>query len=253
MFRKAFTLTGLIATLVLRTTISHAETTIVAVAANFTKPMIEIASAFEKETGHSAKLSFGSSGKFITQIENGAPFEVFLSADEAGPRRLIQEELAVKESFYGYAHGKLVLWSANPSLVDPHGQVLKTGQFQHLALADPKLAPYGAAAVDFLTRHQLLAKLQPLMVFGENITQTHQFISSSNAELGFIALSQVIDNGKIVQGSGWIIPNDQYQPIKQAAVLLNLGSDNPAALALMTYLRSNTAQAIINHYGYQLP
>lgn len=253
MLHNALTLIGFMLVLTLNGATAQADTTIVAVAANFTKPMIEIASAFEQATGHSAKLAFGSSGKFITQIENGAPFEVFLSADEAGPRHLIQNGKAILDSCYTYAQGQLVLWSATPNLIDSQGRILQTGQFQHLAIADPKLAPYGAAAIDFLSRHQLLEKLQGLLVFGENITQTHQFISSGNAELGFVALSQVIDHGKITQGSGWIIPSDQYPAIKQAAVLLNLGADNPAARALMSFMRSTKAQAIIRQYGYQLP
>ena len=231
----------------------QADATIVAVASNFTKPMTEIAAAFEKATGHTAKLSFGSTGKFVTQIENGAPFEVFFSADETGPSKLEKDGYAVNGSKHIYALGKLVLWSATPGLVDEHTKVLSTGNFKHLAIADPKLAPYGAAAVDYLDKQQLLEKLQAVLVLGENITQTHQFISSGNAELGFVALSQVIENGEIGTGSGWIIPSEQHKPIKQAVVLLNLGKDNPAALALVDFLKSDSAKAIIKQYGYQLP
>jgi molybdate transport system substrate-binding protein len=232
---------------------AQAEATIVAVAANFTKPMTEIAAAFEKATGHTAKLSFGSTGKFVTQIENGAPFEVFFSADETGPAKLETDGFAVTGTCHIYALGTLVLWSATPSLVDARGQVLTTGNFKHLAIADPKLAPYGAAAVDFMQNQHLLDKIEPLLVLGENITQTHQFISTGNAELGFVALSQVIANGKINTGSGWIIPADQHKPIKQAVVLLHSGKDNPAAQALMAFLKSDSALAIIKQYGYQLP
>ena len=232
---------------------SFADTTIVAVASNFTKPMNEIASAFEKATGHTARLSFGSTGKFVTQIENGAPFEVFFSADETGPAKLESDGFAVNGSRRVYALGKLVLWSATPGLIDDQGQVLKTGSFKHLAIADPKLAPYGAAAVDFMQNQHLLDKIEPLLVLGENITQTQQFINTGNAELGFVALSQVIDHGKIASGSGWIIPSDQHKPIKQAMVLLNLGKDNPAALALVEFLKSDSALSIIKQYGYQLP
>ena len=231
----------------------QADATIVAVASNFTKPMTEIAAAFEKATGHTAKLSFGSTGKFVTQIENGAPFEVFFSADETGPAKLETDGFAATGSRRIYALGKLVLWSAKPGLIDEGGQILKSGNFKHLAIADPKLAPYGAAAVDYMDKQQLLEKLQAILVLGENITQTHQFISSGNAELGFVALSQVIEKDKIGFGSGWVIPSDQHKPIKQAMVLLNLGRDNPAALALVDFLKSDSAIAIIKQYGYQLP
>lgn len=230
-----------------------AATTLVAVAANFTKPMTEIAAEFEKATGHSAKLSFGSSGKFIAQIENGAPFEVLLSADESGPEKLEQSGGAVAGSRFVFALGKLVLWSATPGLVDDQGNVLSSGSFKHIALADPKLAPYGLAAMEVLKTLGLSEKLQPLIVLGENIAQTQQFISTGNAELGFVALSQVSENGKIASGSGWIVPADRYAPIKQSAVLLNLGAENPAAKALLDYLKSPAALAIIEKYGYDLP
>ncbi|ATG90411.1 molybdate ABC transporter substrate-binding protein [Methylomonas koyamae] len=232
---------------------ANAATALAAVAANFTKPMTEIAEAFEKSTGHTAKLSFGSSGKFVAQFENGAPFEVFLSADDKSPAKLEESGLAVAGSRFTYAIGKLVLWSANADLVDSQGQVLNSGNFKHLALADPKLAPYGAAAVETLKNLGLLEKLAPLFVQGENIAQTHQFVSSGNAELGFVALSQVIENGKIGSGSGWTVPAKLYQPILQDAVLLKNGAENPAAQALLEFLKSDQALAIIEKYGYALP
>ena len=232
---------------------AFAETVLVAVASNFTKPMTEIAEAFEKSTGHSAKLSFGSSGKFVAQIENGAPFEVFMAADEENAVKLQTAGLAVADTRFTYALGKLVLWSATPGLVDDQGEVLGEGGFKHLALADPKLAPYGAAAVEVLKNLGLQEKLQPLIVQGENISQTHQFISTGNAELGFIALSQVIENGKIAGGSGWIVPDDRHAPIRQDAILLSKGAENPAAPALLQFLKGPDAQAIIQKYGYNLP
>ncbi|WFP51457.1 molybdate ABC transporter substrate-binding protein [Methylomonas sp. EFPC3] len=245
-------LTTLAALLVINTT-AQAETALVAVAANFTKPMNEIAQVFEKTSGHTAKLSFGSSGKFVAQFENGAPFEVFLSADDKSPLKLEESGLAISGSRFTYAVGKLVLWSATVDFVDSQGQVLNSGRFKHIALADPKLAPYGAAAIDTLTNLGLLDKLQPTFVHGENIAQTYQFVSSGNAELGFVALSQVIDNGKIGSGSGWIVPTNLYKPILQDAVLLNNGRDNPAAKALLEFLKTAPARAIIEKYGYSLP
>ncbi|MCK9397795.1 MAG: molybdate ABC transporter substrate-binding protein [Methylobacter sp.] len=242
----------IIAWLIFLAPATWAATTLVAVASNFTKPMTEIAEAFEKATGHSAKLAFGSSGKFVSQLENGGPFEVFLSADDKSPIKLEQSGLAVAGSRFTYALGKLVLWSATPGFVDDQGQVLSKGGFKHLALADPKLAPYGAAAVEVLKNRGLFDKLQPMFVQGENIAQTHQFISTGNAELGFIAFSQVIDNGKIAGGSGWIIPKDLYKPIRQDAILLKTGAENPAAPALLEFLKSPEALAIIRKYGYGL-
>jgi molybdate transport system substrate-binding protein len=239
--------------LLLISSASWSATTLVAVASNFTKPMTEIATEFEKATGHSAKLAFGSSGKFVSQMENGAPFEVFLSADEEKPLKLEQAGIAVNGTRFTYALGKLVLWSSTAGYVDDQGKILTTGSFKHIALADPKLAPYGVAAVEVLKGLNLQDKLSPLFVLGENIAQTYQFISTGNAELGFVALSQVIDNGHCATGSCWIIPDDRHAPIRQDAVLLALGAENPAALALMDYLKSAPALAIIEKYGYGLP
>jgi len=232
---------------------TEAATTLVAVAANFTKPMTEIAALFHKATGHTAELSFGSSGKIASQLEQGAPFAVFLSADEDKPAKLAQAGLTVPGSRFTYALGTLVLWSAKPGFVDDQGQVLSSGKFKHIALADPKLAPYGAAAMAVLAEMGLADTLKPLLVLGENISQTHQFISTGNAELGFVALSQVIDNGKIGQGSGWVIPADRHAPIRQDAVLMKTGAENPAATALLKFMQSPEAKAIIERYGYGLP
>jgi molybdate transport system substrate-binding protein len=160
--------------------------------------------------------------------------------------------LAVPNTRFTYALGKLVLWSATPGLVDDQGQVLSKGGFKHIALADPKLAPYGAAAVEVMKNRGLFDKLQPLFVQGENIAQTHQFVSTGNAELGFVAFSQVIDNGKIAGGSGWLIPSDLYKPIRQDAILMKTGAENPAAPTLLNFLKSPEALAIIRKYGYDL-
>lgn len=252
LYKRLFDL-SLTACLLVFTPSLWAETVLVAVASNFTKPMTEIAEEFAKETGHSAKLSFGSSGKIVSQLENGAPFEMFLSADDEKPLKLEQAGLTVPGSRFTYALGTLVLWSAKPAYVDDQGQVLAKGGFSHLALADPKLAPYGAAAMQVLTNMGLQDKLQTLLVQGENISQAHQFVSTGNAELGFVALSQVIKDGKIGEGSGWIIPAAMHTPIRQDVVLMKTGAENPAAPALLAFLKAAPAKAIIEKYGYGLP
>lgn len=231
--------------------LARADEVQVAVAANFTAPMKAIVAEFEKATGHKAQLSFGGTGKFYAQIRNGAPFQVFLSADDETPAKLEQEGLAVAGSRFTYAVGTLVLWSARPDFVDAKGEVLSRGTFAHLALANPKLAPYGAAAMETLDKLGLASTLQAKFVQGENIAQTHQFVMSGNAELGFVALSQVIKDGRITSGSAWIVPAEMHRPIRQDAVILAPGRDSPAANALLRYLRGRPAQAIIRSYGYQ--
>jgi molybdate transport system substrate-binding protein len=230
----------------------HAAEVQVAVAANFAGPMKVLAAGFEKATGHKAVLSSGSTGKFYAQIRSGAPFDVFLAADDETPAKLDTEGATVPGSRFTYATGKLVLWSARPELVDAKGEVLKSGSFAHLALASPKLAPYGAAAVETMTRLGVLARLEPKFVQGESIGQTFGFVSSGNAELGFVALSQVWENGKLKSGSGWIVPAELHSPIRQDAVLLARGKDNAAAVALMAFLKSDTAKAVIRSFGYDV-
>ncbi len=224
----------------------------VAVAANFTAPMKAIAVDFEKATGHKAILSFGASGKFYAQIKNGAPFEVLLSADAEIPARLEKEGAAVPDSGFTYAIGKLVLWSAQSDLVDEKGEVLKKGDFEHIAIANPKLAPYGEAAVETLTRLGLIESLQPKFVQGENIAQTYQFVATGNAELGFVALSQVYEAGKVKSGSAWIVPANLHAPIRQDAAILIPGKDSPAARTLMAFLKTDKARMVIKSYGYDL-
>ena len=224
----------------------------VAVAANFAAPMQKIAQVFEQETGHKAILSLGSTGGFFAQIKNGAPFQVLLAADDETPLRLEKEGLGVAGSRFTYATGKLVLWSKQPGLVDDKGEVLKSGKFLRIAIANPKLAPYGAAAIETMTKLGVLLALQPKLVQGENIAQTYQFVASENAQLGFVALSQVLSEGKIAQGSGWVVPASLHAPIQQDAILLNKGADSPAAKALMAYLRGDKAQALIRNFGYAL-
>jgi len=224
----------------------------VAVAANFTAPMNAIATEFAKDTGHKALLSFGSSGKFYAQIKNGAPFQMLLSADDEKPAKLEQEGLTLPGTRFTYAIGTLVLWSAKNDLVDNQGAVLKSGAFNKLALANPKLAPYGAAAMEALTALNLKSALEPKFVLGENIAQTWQFVSTGNAELGFVALSQVMKDGKITSGSAWVVPGKLHTPIRQDAVILATGKGNAAAEALSKYLKGEKAKAIIRAYGYDI-
>ena len=234
-----------------------AEEVTVAVAANFTAPMQKIAQTFEQDTGHKALLAFGATGKFYAQIKNGAPFAVLLSADDETPARLEKEGVAIAGTRFTYAIGRLALWSKNPLLVDDKGQVLLSNatdknSFKKIAIADPKLAPYGAAAIEVLGRMDALAKLTPKLVQGDSIGQAFQFVMTENAELGFVALSQISIDGRITQGSAWVVPQNLYTPLKQEAVLLPLGKNNAAALALMKYMRTDRAQAIIRAYGYTL-
>lgn len=242
---------SLLAALLLASSAVLADEVQVAVAANFTAPMQQIAALFEKDSGHKASLAFGATGKFYAQIANGAPFEILLAADDETPARIEKEGLGVAGSRFTYAVGKLVLWSANADLVDGAGAVLKTGNFKHLSLANPKAAPYGAAAIEAMTKLGVLAEITPRIVQGENISQAHQFVVSGNAELGFVALSQVYKDGKLSSGSMWSVPANLYQPILQDAVLLAKGRDKPAATALLAYLKGDKARAIIKSYGYE--
>jgi len=223
----------------------------VAVAANFTAPMQKIAPEFEKATGHKIVASYGSTGKFYAQIKNGAPFEVLLAADDETPTKLGKEDGAVATSQFTYAIGKLVLWSAKPAIVDANGDVLKKGGFDHLSIANPKLAPYGAAGVEVMKAMGVYDALQGKIVTAENISQAQQFVSSGNALLGFVALSQVLKDGAI-EGSAWIVPQKLYSPIRQDAIILAKGKDKPAAAALMKYLKGDKAKAVIKSYGYDL-
>ncbi|WP_095079220.1 molybdate ABC transporter substrate-binding protein [Pseudomonas sp. Irchel s3h17] len=224
----------------------------VAVAANFTAPIQAIAADFEKDTGHKLVAAYGATGQFYTQIKNGAPFEVFLSADDSTPKKLEQEGDSVKGSRFTYAIGTLALWSAKDGYVDAKGNVLASNQYQHLSIANPKAAPYGLAATQVLARLGLTDKVKDKIVEGQSITQAFQFVSTGNAEVGFVALSQIYKDGKVTSGSAWIVPADMHDPIKQDAVILDKGKDNPAAKALVDYLKGPKAAAIIKSYGYQL-
>lgn len=226
----------------------------VAVAANFARPAQTIASAFERESGQRVALALGSTGKFYAQIRHGAPFAVLLAADSETPARLVREGVALAESRFTYAVGQLVLWSAQPSLVDGQGEVLGRMARGHLpgklALADPRLAPYGAAAQQTLATLGLTEALRAHVVLGENIAQAHQFVKSGNAVLGLVALSQVMEDGRIASGSAWRVPAHLHAPLRQDAVLLQAGVSQPAARAFLQYLRSDAARAVIAAHGY---
>lgn len=223
----------------------------VAVAANFTAPMKRIAEEFEKETGHKTVLSYGATGRFYAQITNGAPFDVFLSADDETPAKLEKEGAAVAATRFTYATGRLVLWSAKPGLVDEKAAVLVRNEFKYLAIAAPKLAPYGAAAMETLTKIGMLPLMQAKLVTGESIGQTYSMISSGNADLGFVAMSQVFEDNRLISGSAWVVPAHLHSPLKQDAVLLARGKSNPAALQLLTFMKSGQARAIMNSFGYE--
>jgi molybdate transport system substrate-binding protein len=224
---------------------SYAAQTNVAVAANFTDAVKEIAAAFKQKTGHEAVLSFGSSGALYTQITQDAPFQIMLSADTERPKKLVDDGLAVADSRFTYAIGKLVLWSKNPDFVKGEG-TLKSATFAKLSICDPVAAPYGAAAVETMKSLKLYDALQPKLVQGANITQAFQFVDTGNAEVGFVAASQLINR----QGSRWVVPQDLYEPIRQDAVLLKKGAGNEAAVAFMKFLKGPEAHAVIEKYGY---
>ena len=242
---------SLIVALLMSAPLSQAEEVLAAVASNFTAPMKEIARRFEDTSGHKLTVSLGSSGKLFAQIRHGAPFDVFLSADQEKPQKLIAAGAAQADSQFTYALGRLALWSAQTD-VDPL-QMLKAGDYRRVALANPRLAPYGEAAKRTLEHLNVANAARPKLVTGENINQTWQFVSTGNAQLGFVALSQIMPNGELSNGSAWVIPADHHQPVKQDAVLLSRSTSNPAAVALLAFLRSEEAAAIIKRYGYDMP
>jgi molybdate transport system substrate-binding protein len=228
-----------------------AEEVQVAVAANFSAPLQAIARAFEQDSGHRLVAAFGASGQLYAQILHGAPYEVLLSADASTPAKLESAGTGVPGSRFTYAIGSLVLWSAQEGYVDANGEVLERNQFQHLAIANPKAAPYGLAARQVLDRLGLSEALAGKLVEGQSITQALQFVSTGNAELGFVALSQVYQDGRLGSGSAWVVPETLYAPIRQDALLLKKGEHNPAASALLEYLKGPNAAAIIESYGYK--
>ncbi len=250
-----FTLTGL---LVLSVTLLgaslggvRAAEVSVAVASNFAAPAQRIAKAFEQDTGHKVLLSLGSTGHLYAQIRHGAPYDVLLAADDETPLKLAQEGLAVPGSRFTYATGRLALWSKQAGLVDGQGDVLRIGQFQRLAIAHPRLAPYGAAAREVMVRMGVWSVLRDKVVQGDNIGQAYQFVATENASLGFVALSQVLQDGKIREGSAWIVPSGWHASLRQDAVWLFRARDHEGAQAWMAYLQSDKIQALIQSLGYE--
>lgn len=231
---------------------AHAAQAQVAVAANFAEPIKAIAAVLEKTTGHTLKISTGASGAFYTQIQNGAPFDVFLSADNERPAMLEQDGLTQPGTRFTYATGQLVLWSAKAGRVDGLGAVLKAADLGKVAHANAKTAPYGAAALQVLDTLGLKDTLRPRLVQGESIGQTFNFVKTGNADVGFVAMAQVLENGRLKQGSMWVIPKAHYQPIRQDAVLLKRGADNAAAQALIKLLQSPDIRDLIRRYGYDI-
>ncbi|HEY6831877.1 MAG TPA: molybdate ABC transporter substrate-binding protein [Pseudolabrys sp.] len=232
----------------LAATSAFAGQTNIAVAANFTDAAKEIAAAFKQKTGHDAVLSFGSSGQFYTQITQDAPFQIMLSADDERPQKLVSDGLGVPESRFTYAIGKLVLWSKDPNAVKGEA-TLTHAAFTKLSICNPVAAPYGAAAVETMKSMKLYDTLKPKLVEGANITQAYQFVATGNAEVGFVALSQLTGNN---EGSRWLVPQNLYKQIRQDAVLLKKGASNEAATAFMTFLKGPEARAIIEKYGYEI-
>lgn len=230
----------------------HATEAQVAVAANFAEPVKAIAAVLEKTTGHKLKITVGSTGRLYAQIRNGAPFDLLLSADTAAPAQLESDGLAQPGSRFTYATGKLVLWSADAARVDAQGAVLKGEGFRKLAIANPKTAPYGAAAVEAMVKLGLAARLSPKLVQGESIGQTYNFVHTGNAEVGFVAMSQVLEGGRLKGGSMWVVPQTLYSPIRQDAVLLKRGANNEAAVALMKLLKSPNIKDLIRSCGYDI-
>ena len=227
---------------------AQAGVTHVAVAANFTEPAREIAALFKQKTGHEAVLSFGASGAFFTQITHGAPFEVFLSADTERPKAAVDRGFAVPDSLFTYAIGKLVLWSRVVDVTDGEA-ALKAGKFLKLSIANPVAAPYGTAAVEAMKALGVYDALQAKIVQGNSIAQAFQFVDTRNAEVGFVALSQL--HG-VTAGTRWEVPPDLYSPIRQDAVLLKTGADSEASKAFLDFLKGPEAQAIIARFGYAL-
>ncbi len=224
-----------------------------AVAADFAAPMERIAAQFRKESGHSVKISPAASGKLYAQIKGGAPFDVFLSADEEMPKRLLQEGLAVAGTRFVYATGRLALWSVLPGLVDDKGAVLNSGKFERLAYANPVVSPYGIAAKETLTKLTMWNAIQKKLKKADDVTQAYQLAASESADMAFVALSQVMRDGKVATGSWWLVPPELHNPIRQSAVLLSRSKEQAAAQALLAYMKGDKARTVMRGFGYEMP
>lgn len=248
---KKSVILGLLMGMILPVTAAEVQ---VAVAANFTAPAKELAADFEKKTGDKLVLSFGSTGNFYAQIKNGAPFDVLLAADDTTPAKAVAEGYAIGGTSFTYVIGKLVLWSSDPQLIKGNAEILVTPAVKHIAVANPKLAPYGLAAHEAMEKLGIKASLSDKIVEGDSIGKTYQFVKTGNAQAGFIALSQCFRDGKLTGGSGWILPQELYGKIAQDAVLLNRGANNESAKRFLEYLRSSVkAREVYEAYGYDVP
>ena len=239
-------------TFIANISMAHADDVHVAVAANFTAVIKTLTPLYEQQTGNKLIASFGATGQLYAQVKNGAPFDVFLSADDSAPKKLIAEGDAITDSYFIYARGRLALWSGTRGYVDDRGAVLQSNRFNKIAIANPKTAPYGKAAIETLTALKLLDQLQPKFITGENISQTQQFIASGNVPLGFVALAQVKALAADDRGSYWIVPSNLHQPIDQAAVQLQRAANSAAAKSFLDFLRSPAAAAVIRELGYEV-
>ncbi len=232
-----------------------ADTLNAAVAANFTKTIEEIGAAFKEKTGHEVKFAFGPTGKLYAQIKNGAPFDLFFAADTEKPQALVKEGLVKEGSYFVYARGVLALYSPTLPVKEGYKTILEKAEFNHLALANPKTAPYGVAGEEVLRHLGVYEKVRPKIVNGESIAHAFQYVQTGNAELGFVALSQLVDPQSPAHGKGeyWLPPQEMYTPIDQAAVILERAESNPVAQQFMDFLRSDEGRRVIEKYGYSVP
>jgi molybdate transport system substrate-binding protein len=225
----------------------------VAVAANFAAPMARIVALFQKESGHTVNIISGASSKLYQQIKSAQPIDIFLSADEEMPKRLMLDGLAIGETKFIYATGRLVLWSANATLVDEKGTVLNNGNFEKLAIANPSYSPYGVAAKETLTKLTMWNAMQKKLKKGDDVAQTYQLAVSESVDLAFVALSQVMLEGRVATGSWWLVPSTLHHPLQQSAVLLKGAKDQAAAMSFLSFLKSEKAKAVMRQFGYEFP
>ena len=252
MKRQHFAPFALFCALIATVSFAAADEVKAAVAANFTVAIKRLTPIFEQKTGHKLLVSFGATGQLFAQINNGAPFDVFLAADDQAPQQLIKSGAAIASSHFIYATGRLALWSSTSGYVDADGKILNSDKFVKIAIANPKTAPYGQAATEALIALGLFDKLSPKFVVGENISQTQQFVSTGNVELGFIALAQVKGLPASERGSYWLVPSTLHKPIGQGAVALSSTKNSEAATAFLAFLKTPEAVVVIRELGYEV-